>query len=163
MFRMTISSCPHWADYVIGLAMDRERADQQWEWVRERDALPNWQLRQCWQEVYALRLKRPVAEKCILTWAQLPRSGTKDKQISHLCLCADEEEPEQSRRNKGQQQQQWQLEWSVCSVLFCSSPVLQLRMRACNLQLPMPLSPSLSLSLHLWGDTCQSHSSIFSR
>lgn len=49
--------------------------------------------------------------------------------------------------------------------LFWSSPVLQLRMRACNLQLPMPLSPpspSLSLSA-LWGDTCQSHSSIFSR
>lgn len=33
--------------------------------------------------------------------------------------------------------------------LFCSSPVLQLRMRACNLQLPMPLSPSLSLSASL--------------
>lgn len=48
--------------------------------------------------------------------------------------------------------------------LFWSSPVLQLRMRPCNLQLPMPLSlpPSLSLSA-LWGDTCQSHSSIFSR
>lgn len=31
--------------------------------------------------------------------------------------------------------------------LFWSSPVLQLRMRACNLQLPMPLSPSFSLPL----------------
>lgn len=31
--------------------------------------------------------------------------------------------------------------------LFCSSPVLQLRMRACNLQLPMPLSLPLSLCL----------------
>lgn len=156
MFRMTISSCPHWADYVIGLAMDRERdrADQEWEWEGERemrcliDNCDNadkkstpWGWRGLWPK-NASWLERNCPDQAQKTnkyhtfvYVQMKKSQNK---------AAETKANNNKNNNNGNSSGQFGL--------FCSSPVLQLRMRVCNLQLPMPLSLSLPLFPCLSGE-----------
>lgn len=147
-------------DYVIGLAMDIELGpvvgvSERGRWSeRERYLIVNWAARRddADKKSTPVQLKRAetsvAVEECILTWANCPDQAQKTNKY-HTFVYVHKDK----RRQRAARVVSW-----VCSRV-CSSPTVA----HARLQFAATYAARSLCSLSPWGDTCQSHSSIFSR